>query len=474
MAGAEEDEREVRRRDVTTMAAIIVVTFMALLGGYAGSRALAVRLTEAYALNIAAEFTRSLADALTPFDSAGRFVGLGGERGEAVYRFARDVAHIDRVAAVGLDRIVAFDSADAKTGMRYDKPYIADALERGRAKVGFADADDADGAYVAEVYMPVRRDGRIVGVFELYLDVSDYVASVERAFALAYVCFAAAVLSAMGAAMWLVNRAMRRKMRDFREMKRLRDAAEDAKRQAERSLEQQRRFTAGAAHELRTPLAVLRARLDGVEASAAHGALPGPEARVALLGDVDRMARLVEQLLAVARLEAGLVEMTDGVDLCAVAREAVARLFPLACAKGKSIELEAPSGTTSGATPGGAAPAVTVRGDAFALEDALCNLIDNALRYSPADGTVTVAVGNDGTVEVRDHGPGVPESLLPHIFEPFVHGLERRGAAGLGLSIVAETAALHGGKVTAANAPQGGAVFRLVLGSARISAVTGS
>jgi signal transduction histidine kinase len=454
MAGAEEDEREVRRRDLTTIAAIIVVTFMALLGGYAGSRALAVRLTEAHALNIAAKFTRSLADALTPFDSAGRFVGLGGERGEAVYRFARDVAHIDRVAAVGLDRIVAFDSAGAKTGMRYDKPYIADALERGRTKVGFADADDADGAYIAEVYMPVRRDGRVVGVFELYLDVSDYVASVERAFGVAYVCFAAAVLSAMGAAMWLVNRAMRRKMRDFREMKRLRDAAEDAKRQAERSLEQQRRFTAGAAHELRTPLAVLRARLDGVEASAA---------RAALQGDVDRMARLVEQLLAVARLEAGLVEMTDGVDLCAVAREAVARLFPLACAKGKSIELEAPGGTTP-------EKIITVRGDAFALEDALCNLIDNALRYTPADGTVTVTVGNDATVEVRDHGPGVPESLLPHIFEPFVHGRERRGAAGLGLSIVAETAALHGGKVTAANAPQGGAVFRLELPSVEADA----
>jgi signal transduction histidine kinase len=460
MAGAEEDEREVRRRDVVTMAAIAVVTFMALLGGYAGSRALAVRLTEAYALNIAAEFTRSLAEALTPFDSAGRFVGLGGERGEAVYRFARDVAHIDRVAAVGLDRIVAFDSADAKTGMRYDKPYIADALERGLAKVGFADADDADGAYVAEVYMPVRNDGRVVGVFELYLDVSDYVASVERAFGVAYVCFAAAVLSAMGAAMLLVNRAMGRKMRDFREMKRLRDAAEDAKRQAERSLEQQRRFTAGAAHELRTPLAVLRARLDGVEASAARGALLGPEARSALQGDVDRMARLVEQLLAVARLEAGLVEMTDGVDLCAVVREAVARLFPLACAAGKSIELDAPGG----------AGMITVRGDAFALEDALCNLIDNALRYTPADGTVTVAVGNDATVEVRDHGPGVPESLLPHIFEPFVHGRERRGAAGLGLSIVAETAALHGGKVTAANTLRGGAVFRLELPSVETDA----
>jgi two-component system sensor histidine kinase MtrB len=70
-------------------------------------------------------------------------------------------------------------------------------------------------------------------------------------------------------------------------------------------------------------------------------------------------------------------------------------------------------------------------------------------------------------VEVRDQGPGVPESLLSHIFEPFVHGQERRGAAGLGLSIVAETAALHGGKVTAANALQGGAVFRLILRSAR-------
>lgn len=438
----DEGEDGVRRRDGAILAVIAVVTLLALLGGYAGSQALTNRVTEAYALNIAAKFTRNLADALTLFDSAGRFVGLGGERREAVYRFARDVAHIDRVVAIGLDRIVAFDSADGKTGMHYDKPYIADALERGRAKVGFADADDADGAYVAEVYMPVRDNGRVVGVFELYLDVSDYVASVERAFGLAYVCFAAAVLSGTAAALWLVGRAMRRKMDDFRQMKLWRDAAESARRRAERSLEQQQRFAANAAHELRTPLAVLRARLDGLE--------PSPAA-VALQGDVERMARLVEQLLAVARLEAGLVEMSDGVDICAVARAAVARLFPLACAAGKSIELEAPDGP------------VPVRGNAFALEDALCNLIDNALRYTPADGVVEVSVCADGALEVRDHGPGVPETLLAHVFEPFVHGRERRAAAGLGLSIVAETAVLHGGDVTAHNQPQGGAAFRLTL-----------
>jgi len=434
------DERRAVRRDAALIAAIAALTALALGGGYAASRDMVARVTEAHALNLAREFTRSLADALSVFDPAGRYVGVRGEQQEAVYRFARDVAHIDRMVAIGADRVVAFDSRGAKTGMRYDKPYIAAALDRGRATVMFADADDADGRYVAETYVPVRADGRVVGVFELYLDVADYVASVEAVFRLAYTTFAAAVLLTTLAAVALVGRSLRRRLADLRRMRALRDAAE-------RSLEQQKRFTANAAHELRTPLAVLRARLDG---------LPPSPAAAALARDADRMGHLVDQLLTVARLEARQVELEDGVDLVAVARDTVAALFPLALADGKAIELAIEMD--------GPPHAVPVRGNAFVLEDALRNLIGNALRHTPAGGAVEVAVGADPPVlEVRDRGPGVPASLRAHLFEPFVQGRERRGSAGLGLAIVAETANLHGGTVDVEDRPGGGSVFRLRL-----------
>nr|WP_246337364.1 HAMP domain-containing sensor histidine kinase [Azospirillum oleiclasticum] len=209
----------------------------------------------------------------------------------------------------------------------------------------------------------------------------------------------------------------------------------------ERSLAQQRRFTANAAHELRTPLAVLRARLDGME----------PAKAGALVPDVERMGRLVEQLLSVARLEARMVELSDGIDLGHVARDTVAHLFPLALLERKSIVLDAP------------AEPVPVRGNVFALEDALRNLIENALRHTPPDGAVDVTVTADATVEVGDRGPGLPETLRGQLFEPFVHGRGRRGGAGLGLAIVAETAAIHGGTAVALDRPGGGALFRLSL-----------
>ncbi|HEY0838032.1 MAG TPA: HAMP domain-containing sensor histidine kinase [Azospirillum sp.] len=438
------DERAAVRRDFALIGAIVAVTVLALAGGFFASRGLAERVTKAHALEIAHEFTRTLADALGVFDPGGRYIGIVDGEKEAVFRFAQRVAHIDRMVAIGPDRTVAFDSEGTKTGKPHrDKPAIGAAFERGETTVGFADAEDTKGQYVAETYVPVHANQRIVGVFELYLDVTEYMMSVGTVFLLAYATFAAAVVLATTVAVFLVYQSLQRRLAALRQMRGLRDDAEAARQQVERSLEQQRRFTANAAHELRTPLAVLRARLDG---------MPASPAATALLRDVDRMGRLVEQLLAVARLEAGLVELEDGVDLVAVARDTVARLFPLALAEGKSIELDAPR------------RAVVTRGNAFALEDALRNLIDNALRHTPAGGAVEVAViVNPPALEVRDRGPGVPAALRAHLFEPFVQGRERRGNAGLGLAIVAETAAVHGGSATVADRPGGGAVFRIGL-----------
>jgi signal transduction histidine kinase len=204
---------------------------------------------------------------------------------------------------------------------------------------------------------------------------------------------------------------------------------------------QQRRFTTNAAHELRTPLAILRARIDGLE--------DGPT-RSGLIRDLDRMARMVSQLLIAGRLETQPPVRNASVDLREVARETVERLAPLASARTHPLLLTLPP-----------AP-VIIRGDAEALGDALRNLIDNALAHSPRCAAIEVAVGRDGGIEVRDHGPGIPADDREKVFERFWRSADSRGnGAGLGLSIVRTIAHGHGGTVGIADNPGGGAVFRM-------------
>jgi DNA-binding response OmpR family regulator/signal transduction histidine kinase len=209
----------------------------------------------------------------------------------------------------------------------------------------------------------------------------------------------------------------------------------------------QRRFTANAAHELRTPLALLRARIDGL------GAIEGAEG---LKQAIDRMAHLVDQLLSVARLEARQIAADQPVEMVALARNVLADLAPLAIARGREVELNAATGVA------------WVTGNGAVLGEALRNLVENALVASRPGETVELCVADAGqlgvTIEVRDRGPGVPEADRKRIFEPFWRNAAgRHGGTGLGLAIVAESMALHGGTVTVETRRGGGAVFRLTL-----------
>lgn len=203
------------------------------------------------------------------------------------------------------------------------------------------------------------------------------------------------------------------------------------------SLENERRFTADAAHELRTPLAAIYA-----QAQAALGAVPAaadsPERRRALEKVIDgcqRATRLMEQLLVLARLDADAWRAHLGpVDLHGLSAEVLAEMAPAAVAK--DIELALAD----------EAPAV-VRGDRQLLRVLLRNLVDNALRYCPAGSTVTVGLpADEGSVRlvVGDNGPGVPPDQREKILQRFyrVLGSEASGS-GLGLSIVARIAELH-------------------------------
>ena len=203
--------------------------------------------------------------------------------------------------------------------------------------------------------------------------------------------------------------------------------------------ERQRLFHANAAHELRTPVAILQARLD---------AMPELPRGHELHRDVGRIALLVEQLLTVERL-AVCGPGTEIVDLVSRVRALVAACAPLAIRSGRQLSFEASSAR------------VEVRGSGRALESAIVNLIDNALRAEPAGGAVEVVVGPGRMVAVIDHGEGIAADDRLLVFEPFWRKDESPPGSGLGLSIVREVARVHGGDVHVRGTPGGGATFVL-------------
>jgi two-component system sensor histidine kinase QseC len=211
------------------------------------------------------------------------------------------------------------------------------------------------------------------------------------------------------------------------------------------SLESERRFTSDAAHELRTPLAALKTQLQVAQGAGESSERGQAIAKAIAAGD--RATRLVEQLLTLARLEHDAWRrQAETVDLHALVAQALAESAQAASEKNIRLSLEGEPG-----------PAIT--GHSGLLAILLRNLIDNALRYSPPHSEVGISLrhaANGVVLEVQDQGPGIPPEERDNALRRF-HRLEeaQSGGSGLGLSIVARIAELHGARIELREGPQG-------------------
>ncbi|QGM98424.1 sensor histidine kinase [Methylocystis parvus] len=208
----------------------------------------------------------------------------------------------------------------------------------------------------------------------------------------------------------------------------------------------QRRFIANSAHELRTPIAILRTRVDKLDET---------EIKRELKRDAQRIQTILEQLLVLAQVEErGASPTVPEIDLGETALAVAADYTPLALAHGRRIAFEGP------------ARPVIVKGYQWAIESVVTNLIENAARAEPEGGTVIVRVLANATVEVVDHGEGVEPAHREMIFEPFWRKSETRPGTGLGLAIARELMTKLHGRVWVEETPGGGATFRLAFPTA--------
>jgi signal transduction histidine kinase len=220
-------------------------------------------------------------------------------------------------------------------------------------------------------------------------------------------------------------------------------AVNDALRRLDDGYERHARFLADAAHELRTPIAILHTRLES---------LPDDADRARLLEDVSRLATLAEQLLDLQRLDQRV--SLARIDLTAIGRRVAADLAPMAIAAGYEMAFDTD-------TKGADEVPVMVMGDRLSLERAVINLVQNAIEHGGRRGTITIHVDRSGAIDVSDQGAGIPPEQRERIFEPFYRLHPHGRGAGLGLNLVQEVVRRHNGRVSVTDGVPTGARFRI-------------
>ena len=330
------------------------------------------------------------------------------------------------------------DSPSATLGL----PYPEMAQRAGRERRNIPETVEGPEGDVRVMNVPVYKSGEVIEVLQAAQSRQAVWKTVNSlVFALVPVGIGALALAAVGGL--LMSRRAMRPVRD--------------------SFERQRTFIADASHELKTPLTLIRADAEVLSRSLV-GTEEGSENRELaedLLGETDRMNAVLSDLLLLARLDADKLSVSrEPFNLAGVLAETSERFAARTANEGKRLEIN-----HSGKLP--------ARGDAARTGQILAALLDNALRFTPPDGLITVeghARGKRVEVTVADTGPGIPADHLPHIFERFYRADEKSeararsgGGTGLVLAIAHDLARAQGGELAAGNAPNGGASFTLTL-----------
>lgn len=284
--------------------------------------------------------------------------------------------------------------------------------------------------------VPVRRDGETAAVIQVARS-SYFTARTLAGFASLVGALGATGLALTGlAGYWLAGRAMQ---------------------PIAIALQRQRDFVADASHELRTPLTLLRANAEVLARHPDESVAANLDLVQDLIGETDRLSRLVADLLTLARADSGQAQVADEVvDLSALALQLCREIEPLAAVKGLDVTPEI-------------APGVVVRGDPDRLRQLGLILLENAVRYTAAGRIVLQLQADDRQtiLAVQDSGTGIGPEHLPHIFERFYRADPARGGdsggTGLGLAIARWIAAAHGGQLTVASTPGRGSTFTVHL-----------
>jgi len=326
--------------------------------------------------------------------------------------------------------------------------------------------------------VPIRRDGQIAGALQVARSEDEASDTLGTLLLILGISYPATLLLASFGGIFLAGRALAPIDRLTRLARRL--SAEDLSQRLDLALpddevgrlahtfdemlerldgafRRQRQFTADASHELRTPLTAIKGQVE-VTLSKQRSVAAYQEVLQAVNEEVDRLIRLVGSLLTLARADAGQIPLAvEEVDLAQLVAGAVEQVRPLAIERG--VELSVAFG-----------PAATLQADEDLLLQLLLNLLDNAVKYTPSGGEVTVGWdAKDGGLElwVRDTGVGIAAEHLPHVFDRFYRVARARsraeGGTGLGLSICKWIAEAHGGSLSATSVLGKGSTFTVRL-----------
>lgn len=211
-------------------------------------------------------------------------------------------------------------------------------------------------------------------------------------------------------------------------------AMNDALQRLDEGYERQRRFIASAAHELRTPIAILRVKVEAAEDASCRR----------LAHDVDRLANLAEQLLDLQRLDTDRVD--ELIELAGLARSVAGNLAPLLIASDRTIEVIIDTHCS-------------IKGDTGAIERVVTNLVQNAVEHGGHHVIIRIIAQG---LEVEDNGPGIPPEERERVFEPFYRLKPRSTGTGLGLNLVQQVVERHGGKVMLLATSGGGTLVRIL------------